>query len=186
MHLSLYGGSFNPPHVAHQLAVAYVLATTATDEVWVTPAPSHAFGKPLASFEHRMEMTRLAMRHFGARVVVSALEAQLPQPSRTLHTLEALAQQVAGAQLSLVVGADILPETGSWLGWDQIQVMAKVVVLGRQGFAPTGTLALPEVSSTDVRQRLAAGQPVDHLVDMEVLAFIHREGLYGAAVRGGA
>lgn len=179
MHLAVYGGSFNPPHVAHQLAVAYVLSTSRVDRVLVLPTAQHAFGKALCAFEDRVEMTRLAMRHFGSAVEVSTLESQLPVPSRTLRTLTALKERHAGASLSLVVGADILKEAPQWMGWDRITQMASLIVLGRPGFEPTGTLTLPDVSSTVVRARLAAGEPVDHLLDHAVVEYIHKHNLFG-------
>ncbi len=178
MHVAVYGGSFNPPHVAHQLAVTYVLATHAVDTVWVMPTPSHAFGKALAPFHHRVEMCRLAMRHFGARVEVSTLEADLAQPSRTVDTLRAMLAQQPDRRVSLMVGADILPETPKWKGWDDIQALAHILVLGRTGYPAAGSVMLPEVSSTEVRQRLAAGQGVDHLVDRAVVEYVAAHGLY--------
>lgn len=178
MHVAIFGGSFNPPHVAHQLGVVWVLATQRVDRVLVLPTPNHAFGKGLAPFEHRVSMTRLALRHVAADAVeVSTLEADLPAPTRTLHTLETLTRQHPGDRFSLVVGADILPQTPQWLGWDRITALATVVVMGRAGFDGP-QVQLPDVSSSGVRARLAAGQAVDHLLDHAVVDYIREHNLY--------
>ena len=68
MRVALFGGSFNPPHVAHQLAALYVLETAPVDELWFVPAFEHAFGKPLAPFDDRLAMCELAAAALGPRV----------------------------------------------------------------------------------------------------------------------
>ncbi|MEW5853381.1 MAG: nicotinate (nicotinamide) nucleotide adenylyltransferase [Myxococcota bacterium] len=177
MRVAIYGGSFNPPHVAHQLAVAYVLATQPVDEVWAMPTGSHAFGKQLVPFHHRVAMTELAMQRFrGARV--SALEGDLPQPSYTVDTLKALRERFPGIELSLVVGADVLPETPQWKAWPEIERLARVVVVGRAGYPAAGSVMLPEVSSTEIRRRLALGQSVEGLLDRRVLDYAVANRLY--------
>jgi len=181
MRIAVYGGSFNPPHVCHQLAVTYLLATQPVDEVWVMPTPSHAFGKNLAPFEHRVAMVELALRHFGGRARVSTLEAELPQPSRTLHTLQAMQARIPGVSLSLVVGADILPETPQWKGWMEIERLARIIVLGRAGYPAAGSIMLPEVSSTHIREQLSTGSNAEHLLDREVLEYARKHRLYAGA-----
>ncbi len=73
----VYGGSFNPPHVAHVLAVAYVLSTMELERVYVVPVYDHVFDKDLAPFEQRIALCRAA---FGwlPQVQVSDVEAHLP------------------------------------------------------------------------------------------------------------
>src|SRR5262245_52962833 len=96
--IGLFGGSFNPPHVAHQLVALYVLETQPVDAVWIAPTFRHAFGKELASFADRVAMCRLAMAPLGERVVISEAEAELAArpgfvSSRTLHLVEMLRAQ---------------------------------------------------------------------------------------------
>lgn len=176
--IAIYGGSFNPPHVGHQLAVAYVLMSEPVDELWVMPAASHAFSKSLAPYAQRVDMLRLAMRHFGSRVHVCTLESELPLPSRTLHTLQAVRRARPEAALTLVVGADVLAESAHWLGWDEICAQARLLTLGRPGYQSDAPVTLPNVSSSTIRQRLAAGASVDGLIDREVLAYISAHALY--------
>jgi nicotinate-nucleotide adenylyltransferase len=185
---AVFGGSFNPPHLAHVLAVLTVLETHDVDEVLVVPSFRHPFDKQLAGYEHRLEMCRLAMAPLGPRARVSTIERDRDggdgQPSRTLDTLEALAREQPARRLRLVIGADILGERHKWYRWPDIETLAPPIVLGRQGVPmPEGlppVVTLPAVSSTEVRARLAAGEPVDHLVPRAVVAYLRAHALYRA------
>ena len=181
--IAFFGGSFNPPHVAHQLACLVVLETQPVDEVLVVPCFRHPFDKPLASFADRLEMCRLAVAPLGSRAGVSDIEAELGgKASLTLATLEALGRRHPDAVFRLVIGADILPERGKWWRWNDVERLAPPIVLGRQG-CPTppeigDVLELPAVSSTDIRARVAAGASIDHMVPRSVAAYIRDRGLY--------
>src|SRR5688572_21772618 len=113
MDVAFYGGSFDPPHVAHVLAASYVLATGAFERVLVVPVPAHALDKRLAPFEDRVEMCELALGWLPG-VEVSRIEQSLPLPSRTLYTLKALKSAHPDWSLRLVIGADVLLETQKW------------------------------------------------------------------------
>ena len=185
MEVALFGGSFDPPHVGHVFAVAYVLST-GFDRALVVPTLSHAFGKPLAPFEHRLAMTRIAMDEFRS-AEVSNVEQFLGSPSRTLRTLKHLQQAHPEYRLSLVVGADVYRDREKWLGYDEIERLAPPFVLGRAGFEDERVPApvLPDVSSTKVRE-LLAGTPGDRTgrpelgrtVPRGVLAYIEEHDLY--------
>ncbi|HVV49375.1 MAG TPA: nicotinate (nicotinamide) nucleotide adenylyltransferase [Polyangia bacterium] len=181
MHVAVFGGSFNPPHLAHQMAALYVLETAPVDELWLVPAFEHPFGKALAPFAHRLAMCERAAAALGPRVKVSAVEQALEPPSRTLPTVRRLQQQHPGARFSLVIGADLIPEVPSWYAADELQRTVPFIVVGRTGFDVPGKLALPRVSSTEVRAALAAGRPVDGLVPRAVLDYIHAHNLYKPA-----
>ncbi len=177
--IALYGGSFNPPHVAHQMACLFVLETQEVNQLWVVPTFHHAFAKELAPFEDRFRMCELAFAAVGERVRVSRVEAELARPkSRTLETLEELSRRYPGARFRLVVGADILAERDKWHRWDAIEALAPPIVLGRRGYPGPGDLQLPEVSSTEVRARLARGESALPLVPRAVMNYIAERGLY--------
>jgi hypothetical protein len=110
--IALFGGSFNPPHVAHQLSALWVLETRAVDELWFAPVFSHVFSKPLADFEHRVAMCELAIAPLGPRARVCRAEAELAQHagfvgSRTLDLIDHLERTHPGAHFRLTIGADI-------------------------------------------------------------------------------
>src|SRR4051812_6330106 len=106
MRIALFGGSFNPPHVAHQLACAYVLATARphVDELWMVPTFKHPFDKQLAPYADRVAMCELAARPFD-RVTVSRIEEELGGDSFTLRTVEELKRRHPRDQFALVIGA---------------------------------------------------------------------------------
>jgi nicotinate-nucleotide adenylyltransferase len=177
--IAIYGGSFNPPHVAHQLACAYVLATARVDRVWMVPTFKHPFDKPLAPFADRVAMCERAAALFGGRVEVSRVEETLGGESFTLRTVKALLASRPGDQFVLVIGADLLGERERWHGWPELSGLVPFVVVGRQGAdAGGGAVALPEVSSTEVRARVRRGEPIEALVDAGVADYILERGLY--------
>jgi nicotinate-nucleotide adenylyltransferase len=180
--IAVFGGSFNPPHLAHQMACLVVLETAPIDELWMVPTWRHPFDKELCAFEHRVAMCELAASVFGDRVKVSRIEEELggpgQAPSRTLHTLEALRARWPGDALRLVIGADILSETDKWHRWDQVVRLAPPLVIGRTGYGSDAEIVLPAVSSTDVRARLRRGQDVVPLVSRAVMDYIAGRGLY--------
>jgi nicotinate-nucleotide adenylyltransferase len=177
--IAVFGGSFNPPHLAHQMACLVVLETESVDELWMVPTWRHPFDKDLVDFEDRVEMCKRATAVFGGRVTVSRIEEELGgDSSRTLDTLEALASRWPGVHLRLVIGADILGETDKWHRWDQVVRLAPPLVIGRSGYGSGAEVTLPPVSSTDIRERLRRGQDVVPLVSRAVMDYIAGRGLY--------
>ena len=177
--IAVFGGSFNPPHLAHQMACLAVLETEPVDRILMVPCYRHAFGKELAPFDDRVEMCRAAAALFGGLVEVSTIESELGEgESRTYHTLAALGALHPEASLRLVVGADVLHDKESWYRWEEVVAMAPLIVLGREGVAGGQALQLPGISSTEVRARLARGEGAEALVPRSVLDYIAGRGLY--------
>lgn len=179
--VAFFGGSFNPPHIGHVLAVTYVLATQPLDEVLVVPCFRHPFAKKLATFEHRFAMCELAMGWLP-RTTISRVELELGGESRTLRTIEHLRAMDPDRELRLVVGADVLTQRDRWLGFETLQKIAPFIVLGRAGIEVPGApqAVLPDVSSTTVREALRAQQreELEVLVPRAVLSYIDAHGLY--------
>jgi nicotinate-nucleotide adenylyltransferase len=181
---AILGGSFNPPHVAHVMAAYWVLATQRVSEVWLLPSYVHPFGKALAPFEDRVRMCEIAAALVRG-VHVCTAEAELagdPLVGRTARTLEHLVARHPDRRFALVVGADILRDTDKWYRFDRVRELARIVVVGRAGHAgPDAAPALPAISSTAIRERLARGEDVTPLVPRKVLDYVRERGLY----RGG-
>lgn len=181
MSILVFGGSFNPPHLAHVLAVCLARAQHDFERILVIPTFQHAFGKPLAPFENRMVMSE---RAFGwiPGVEVSRLEQRLGGESRTVRTLEALRAAHPHTPLRLLVGADILHETGQWLAFDRIVALAPLLVVGRAGVAHPDApqVMLPQISSTEIRQLLDAGNhaALAQRLPATVHDYIRQQGLY--------
>lgn len=187
MRVALYGGSFNPPHVAHLLAATWVLAAAPVDELWVAPVWRHPLGKPLgADFDQRLALCRLGFALLGPRVRV--IDAERGGSGRTLDLVEQLQAQHPAAQFRLVIGADILGEAARWHRFDEVLRRAPALVLGRAGYAippdfhgDVAPVVLPELSSSAVRAGLADGSLPRGWLVSTVEAEIRRQGLYESA-----
>jgi nicotinate-nucleotide adenylyltransferase len=179
--VAIFGGSFNPPHIAHVLAAVYILSTEPIDEVLVVPVYKHPFSKELASFDDRLDMCRQAFEWIP-RVFVSAVERDLDGESLTLRTLEHLAVLHPDWSMRLLIGADVVNDLPKWHRFDRIAEIAPPVILGRAGVNAEGApeAILPRASSTEVREALAQGdtERLEKLVPRNVLSLIAERGLY--------
>ncbi|MFZ5475797.1 MAG: nicotinate (nicotinamide) nucleotide adenylyltransferase [Myxococcota bacterium] len=179
MRIAVYGGSFNPPHVGHAMVAGWVRWADRADEVWLLPVYRHAFGKPLAPWSTRLAMCEALARAVGPWVRVEPVEATLAGVSYTVRTLDVLSGRHPEHSFHLVVGADVLPQAPHWKDWPAIQARYAPIVVGRAGHgevpdAPT----FPEIASSDVRRRIAAGEPWAHLLPAGVVRIVKGEGLY--------
>jgi len=176
--LAIYGGSFDPPHIGHTLACAYVLAAHRVDAVLLVPTARHPFDKQLAAFGHRVHMCELAVRDLR-RVEVSPIEGELGGQSLTLRLVEELQRRNSDATLRLVIGSDLLAETPSWHKFDEIIALAPLIVVQRAGHVTAADApVLPDVSSTELRRRLHAGESTEGLLDAVVVEYVQQHGLY--------
>lgn len=196
--IGLFGGSFNPPHVGHMLAVAYTLSIGEVDEVWALPVHQHAFEKDLESFEHRVEMLTLALAPLR-QTCVSRVEQDLPAPNYTLHTVQHLRKLHPSASFRLIVGGDALAERHRWYGFEELTALAPLLVLRRaselgletdvetagRGLDISAGMAavLPAISSSQVRAWLrdTSDESTEFLrafVPRDVLDYIRAHGLY--------
>jgi nicotinate-nucleotide adenylyltransferase len=165
------------------MAAWWALATQGVREAWLLPTWRHPFGKELAPWADRVRMCELAIAGVRGAHVCTAEEALRDDPlcGRTVRTLEHLVEQHPGRRFALLVGADILPETPRWYRWDRVNQLARVVVVGRQGYPGGEGPGLPAISSSEIRARLGRGEPVDGLLPRRVLAHLRARGLYGEA-----
>jgi len=184
MRIALFGGSFNPPHLGHELAALYVLETAGVDELWLMPTFRHPFDKALEPFEDRLAMCRLAAAALGPRARVLDIERELGEESRTLRTVRALQARHPEHQFALVIGADLVAETATWYGAEELRATVPFIVVGRSGHdagpGASAAVDMPAVSSTEIRRALAGGRSAAGLVSRSVLDYIHARGLYGA------
>jgi nicotinate-nucleotide adenylyltransferase len=166
------------------LACHFALSAWPLDRVLVIPSFKHPFGKPLEPYEHRVKMCELAFAHLGMFVTISRIEEELGGVSYTVETLRALKQQNPAAELRLIIGGDILQDAEKWRAFDEVKSIAPLLVIPRlqEGRAladkQNAACYLPDVSSSDIRARLLAGQPLHHGVPLAVQEYIAQHGLY--------
>jgi nicotinate-nucleotide adenylyltransferase len=194
--VGLFGGSFNPPHLGHQVVCLYALATGEVSSVLMVPTYRHAFDKELAPYEDRFHMCELAAAPFRGLVEVSRIEEEIGgERSRTYDTLQALAAARPDARFRLVIGSDILHETEAWHRWDDVIALAPPLVVPRAGWtvpgaaeplgfsatsaaAPAAAAVIPAISSTAIRELLSRGESALPLVPRAVMDYIAGRGLY--------
>lgn len=181
MQIALVGGSFNPPHVGHQLAALYVRSTLPIDEVWLVPTFRHPFGKPHEPFEHRVAMCEELAKDLGPWLKVSAAEREVGGQGRTIELLHWLLPRHPDDRFHFIIGSDILDDLPNWKDWDQIQKLVTVTVLHRAGYPAPVAVGPPlaQVSSTEIRTRLERGDAPTELVPRAVLAYARANRLYG-------
>jgi nicotinate-nucleotide adenylyltransferase len=188
--LGIFGGTFDPPHVGHLVTAVNVHHDLRLDRLLLVVA-----GRPwqkLGTREITPAADRLAMVEAAVGSVegleASRLEIDRPGPSYTADTLEALRAEDAGCELFVVLGSDAAAGLPTWERADEVRSLATVVVVERPGTRgaepPAGwsweRIEVPrlEVSSTDLRARVADGRPLDYLLTPEVIATIEARGLY--------
>ena len=182
MKLGVFGGEFDPPHVGHLVIAQEARFRLGLDRLLVVPAAIPPHRDPSAvPPETRYAMTAAAFAGEPA-TEVSRIELEREGPSYTVDTLEALSEP--GTELFLVIGADQLATFDRWHRPQRIRVLATLAVAGRpRAIPPAGadvvlTSPLLDVSSTEIRRRIAKGHPVRHLIPDPVLDVIERERLY--------
>jgi nicotinate-nucleotide adenylyltransferase len=186
--LGIFGGTFDPPHLGHLVVAQDACSALGLDRVLfvVAAAPPHKHGRAFAPAPLRLAMLRAALAG-DDRFLPSDLELGRAGRSYTVDTLRQLRADQPDAQLFLLIGADQAREFRTWREPDEIARLATVVALSREGDSgPTPgdaalrTLAVTrlDISATDIRRRVAAGEPVRYLVPDAVAAIIRREHLY--------
>lgn len=189
--IGVFGGSFNPPHLAHLIAAEYAVSQLALDTLLFIPAriPPHKQHLTLASSEDRVHMVELAVQG-NEKFAVSSIELQREGPSYTIDTLLKLQEEMQPASMHLLIGADNLLIFSSWYRVEEIKKIAKIAVMARPTFdlatAPTEHLQnieivhipLLEISSTAIRERVAQGKSIRYLVPDTVHQYIEEQHLY--------
>ena len=174
---ALYGGSFDPPHFGHQFLIQYLLESGLVDEVRVIPCNDHPLGKKLSPFADRASWCEALVRPFNGRAVVDTIEAELPIPSYSFQTAEALASLFPDDQLKWVIGTDAAAQLDQWTESQRLMAVAPLIIIGRQGAIEHPDqlpLAMPDVSSSDIRQRLQNGESLSGLVPERISLILNK------------
>ncbi len=186
--IGIYGGTFDPVHHAHLILAREALEQMELERVWFIPAalsPHKVNEKPTAP-ALRGEMLRAAIAG-EKRFAVDERELQRPAPSFTIDTIEALRREDSQRELFYLIGSDQLGRLEAWHRIDELRRLVTFVVLDRTGSA-TGSVYRKihrplDISSTEIRNRVARGQPIRYLVPAAVEEIIRRESLYQDTTR---
>lgn len=182
--LCVFGGRFDPPHMAHMIHARLVLEMFELDKVLFVPAANPPHREVYASFSDRAEMLRLAIED-EASFEVSNIEWK-EDLSYTVDTLARLKALFAPTQLFLIIGLDEYECLDTWHEPERIIEMAELVVLPRGMRGGTSSkpgihfpdLPLLEISSSLIRKRIAMGRSIHNWVPPRVETYIRQEKLY--------
>lgn len=195
--IGILGGSFNPPHLAHLVCASEAAAQLSLDRVLLTPvaSPPHKEAEQDPGPAVRLELCRLAIAG-DERLGVCDLEVVRGGPSYTVDTLRELHARTPEDDLTFIVGGDIALGLPSWHEPEAVLGLARLAVAERSGSGREeittrlagrfGDAAAPvffdmprlDISSSQIRRRVAQGDPIRYLVPDRVAEQIARERLY--------
>lgn len=191
MTVGIFGGSFDPPHVAHLIVAETIREQCAFDQIWWMPAyqPPHKTDDVQTPPRHRLAMTHAATQDHPS-FHVSALEVEREGLSYTVDTLRLLQERHPQIIFTLIVGGDSWADFDDWHRPSDIIRLAPLVVYPRpgaealtvpqayEGRVHIAEAPLLEVSSTIIRARCRDGRSIRYLVTEPVRDYIRDQGLY--------
>jgi nicotinate-nucleotide adenylyltransferase len=192
--LGLFGGTFDPPHVGHLVTAVNVRHDLGLDRVLlvVNDQPWQKLGtRDITPADDRYAMVEAAVGRVEG-LEASRVEIDRGGMSYTADTLAILLDEDPGRELFVILGSDAAAGLPTWERADEVRSLATIVVVerpcAREAEPPPGwswvRVEVPrlEVSSTDLRARVAEGRPLDYLLTPDVIATVEARGLYGARV----
>lgn len=187
--LGVMGGTFDPIHQGHLVAASEVAYRFDLNEVVFVPTGSPWQKADVSPAEDRYLMTVIATAS-DPRFTVSRVDIDRDGPTYTVDTLRDLkAQQPTGTELFFITGADALGQILTWRDPEEVLRLAHLVAVTRPGHSlndpglAEGAVSLVEIpalaiSSTDVRRRVASGEPISYLVPDGVERYVNKSRLY--------
>ena len=186
------GGSFNPVHIGHLMVASYVRQWGGLDEVWLSLTPRNPFkvtDTELLADSDRLKMLEIAA-HNDCALRVTDVELTMPQPNYSIDTLRHLNALYPDTDFRLIIGSDNWLEWHRWRAHDEILREFGVIVYPRPGYEvsdealPAGASLIKapttDISSTFVREAIAAGRDMNCFLPHGVFDYIRTHGLYSA------
>ncbi|MEE9464233.1 MAG: nicotinate (nicotinamide) nucleotide adenylyltransferase [Candidatus Neomarinimicrobiota bacterium] len=185
--VGIFGGSFDPPHQAHNEIAALAIRRIPLDKLYLVPAwiallKDHA---PMAEADHRLAMVKLLAAELpGAEVLTYELDQQRAIP--TLETVRYLQERDSAAQYYLIIGGDQAARFSHWVEWRTLLGLVKVICFHRKGPPPADGLLLHAtfieyenaLTSTIVRDSIKAERMASEILSPAVADYVQRLGLY--------
>ena len=172
--VGIFGGSFNPIHTGHISLAKSLCEKAGLDEVWFMVSPMNPFktaATDLLDDQKRLEMVKIALEG-EPQLQACDYEFHLSKPSYTWHTLQAMSKDYPDITFTLLIGGDNWAAFDKWYHHDDILAHYPIVVYPRQGSSigevPQGVTIvetpLLNISSTEIRQRIAQGESIQGMV----------------------
>ena len=191
MRIGIFGGSFDPIHTGHAIIAQYMISSGLVDRLWFMVSPVNPLKvdkEQQVADTDRLRMVEM-VSHPMDGVETSAFEFTMPRPSYTIDTLNALQAKFPEDEFYLVTGGDNWQIFNKWRNSEEILAKYHLLIYPRLGYEVTIPVELQdrvklvdapiiELSSTEIRQRLANGKSVRYYVPDEVMGYIERHNLY--------
>jgi nicotinate-nucleotide adenylyltransferase len=180
--IAMYGGSFDPIHNGHLILARDAIEQLGLEKLILIPASVSPFkNPPVASAEMRLSMLRAAIEgEMG--FCVDDCELRRPPPSYTIDTITDIRQHQPNAEIFCLVGDDNVRDLAKWHRFAELEKLVRFVVLDRHAQPMSHSYPVVrrkiDISATEIRKRVAAGQSIRYLVPSAVEEIIRREKLY--------
>ncbi len=191
-----FGGTFNPPHIAHRKMLEAVCELNEVERVLVAPTnlpPHKQVPEMFADFQQRLKMAELLCEGLP-KAKASDIELKQEGKSYSFYTLADLKKSYA--DLSLLIGGDMVTSFNTWFEYKSILNLAELIVVRRKGInnldfdnavenlrlnggkITVVEVDLPEVSSTEIRRRLLEDKPLNVLVPENICKYIEKNHIF--------
>jgi nicotinate-nucleotide adenylyltransferase len=181
--IGLLFGSFNPVHIGHMIVGGYMHQFTDLDKVWFVVSPENPLKdkRQLLSGHHRLMLLKTAI-HDNPTLNVTDIEFKMPRPSYTIDTLTWLGERYPDYEFVLIAGTDILGSLPRWKNYRVLLEFYKIYIYNRPGFGKGEFASHPsiryfdapllDISSSFIRQAIAAGKDVRYMLPPRVWDYI--------------
>ena len=176
MNIGIFGGSFNPIHYGHITLAQAAREQCGLDEVWLMVSPQNPLKQQSADLleDHlRLEMAQQALVDIHG-VKACDYEFHLPKPSYTWNTLQHLSADYPDHRFTLLIGGDNWAHFERWRHWKDILRQYDIAVYPRDNHVGTIQLPLLDVSSTEIRHRVRAGESITGLVPDGIIPLVKK------------
>jgi nicotinate-nucleotide adenylyltransferase len=175
MNIGIFGGSFNPIHCGHVAIARAALTQCRLDEVWLMVSPQNPLKQESDLLDDglRFSLAQQALENVDG-VVACDYEFRLPKPSYTWNTLQHLSADYPDHRFFLLIGGDNWAHFTRWYHWKDILRHYDVVVYPRDEYTGTIDVPLLDVSSTEIRRKVRAGECIRGLVSERIEALVEQ------------
>ena len=188
--IGLFFGSFNPVHIGHLAIANYAVEFGYFAEIWFVVSPLNPLKDKaiLVDENHRLEMTKIAVKNLDLPLKICDIEVRLPQPSYTINTLETLSLENPDCEFCVIMGADSISDIELWKDYKKLLNNYTIYVYPRADYdakllcakynVEFLTAPLIEISSTFIRENICKGKNMSAFISTEISDYIRKNKLY--------
>lgn len=187
METIIFGGSFNPPTLAHSKIIEACQVQCPESEIWVMPSGPRIDKANQLDVDHRINLINAMIDELPNKTGVDISEIEIHDvQTRTLETVNKLNKQYPDREFKYIFGADSYASMPGWIGGQELQRTLPMLIIPRLGVAAVNLynstkyleVSIPEISSTEVRQKITKNQCIKGLVCKGVADYIRQHKLY--------